>query len=388
MVRLPLRAVVSVALAACSTGADPALRDPWTWRDLPEPTPVSLSTAGSLKVTPLGTFGSDAGAGMLGAITAVAATDHELFVFDRSTCEVVVFARSTRTVTRRFGQCGRGPTDMEFATSMTIVNDTLILADRQGLSLSLWSTAGNPLRTSRFSLSDSASSRTISVSPVGPDRLGITVEILPNGGSRNGRIYRAQGAAHFRVIDYFGRQVEPGLFVDGDGPERQTQGLFRSLLTCASKDRRGAPYVASMSMWVPQLSIVSLESAVHAIRMNVLLTDLPLRPQKSERTPNSYNQGGFTRAACDPEKVVASVTMDSTGAELDRTLTLVAVDLLQHKLYATRAKRQDTEWFGIVSAIHGQSAFIVQHTVADYPRVYEVRLDLRDVDQTSSAARL
>lgn len=375
MVRLPLRAVVSVALAACSTGADPALRDPWTWRDLPEPTPVSLSSAGTLKVTPLGTFGSDTGSGMLGLISAVAATDKELFVFDRSTCEVVVFARSTRSATRRFGRCGRGPTDMEFATSMAVSNDTLVLTDRAGEWMALWSTSGQPLATNQFSLADSAWLNAFYVSSIDSGRYGISVDLLSNRGTPNGRQFRGQGAAHFRIVDRSGRQIQPGLFVDGQGPERQTEALHRGLATCASVDRKEKPYVTSINGWVSQLAIVSLENEERPVRFNHVYRDSPIRPKPKANSNGTFVKGGMSAIVCDRDRVIASMLIDSSSTIGERQVTWLMVELEDFETFTAKGTVRDTEWFGAPSAIRGNSAFVVQNHVADYPRVFEVRIE-------------
>lgn len=153
MARQSLRIAFIFGLAACRDSAARTDRSSSVWSDLPERGPTSLRATAGLKVIPVGAFGSDTGAAALGLISAVAATEQVLFVFDCPTCQVVVSARFRRMVYRRYGRCGRGPTDMTFATFMVVSNDTLTSTDRSGAWLSLWSPSGPPLAIRPFTFS-------------------------------------------------------------------------------------------------------------------------------------------------------------------------------------------------------------------------------------------
>jgi hypothetical protein len=371
------------ALIGCRPDAEAGHRDPWVWRDLPPPIDQTIGSAAKLRVSLKGVFGADTGNAVLGRISAVAANANELFVFDRTTCEVVVFTRQTRSVARRFGRCGKGPDDLEYVTAMALVNDTLVLMDRGGEALSLWSANGSPLSTRAIALRDSNSVRALSAAPVGSGTVGVAAELLSNRASRDGRVYRAQGAAHVRFVDYSGVEVRAGLFVDGEGPERRTQGLYRSLASCADVDEEGVPYVAAFNDWVPQLAIVSLTPPRGSVRLNTRFADLPLHPVRESEGNDAFLPGGLTRVACHREMVVGSAILDSSRTTGQRVAIWIAIDVRGMKPFVARAAKSDAEWFGAVNAIHGRTAFVIQNTVAGYPRVAEVEMAMGEQDAFS-----
>ena len=314
---------------------------------------------------------------MLGTISAVVPTDSTLFVFDRSTCEVVVFSRRTHRATHRFGRCGRGPSDLGYVTAMTIANDTLIMTDRAGEWLSLWTTDGTPLASRRIELSDTTWMPSHGLSSLGTGALALSVALRGNRGRPDGRTLRSQGAALLQFVDLHGRQLRPGLFVDGDGPELQTENLERTMVACASRDRNGNTYAAGVNMWVPQMAIANIDPHTPTspiLRYHAQFVDIPQLPVKQQTPPGSFRPGGASRVVFDENMVVASITLDRSTDSTSHQTTWVAFDLQSNTVSASTIARPGTDWFGSVRAIHGQSAFVVQHDMAEYPRVYEVRL--------------
>jgi hypothetical protein len=354
------------------------------WRDVASPERRPLASLGALSVTPVAHFGTDTGEAMLGLIGAVAVNAQELFVFDRATCEVVVFDRVQRSVRRRFGRCGKGPTDLGFVTALALMGDTLLLTDRAGEALSLWHTSGTPLATHRLRLQDSTWSPAFSMGVLGTGRIGLSVELRGNRGGPAARVLRAQGAAHVRVVDLAGRQTEPGFLVDGDGPERQTQGFARGLPICASRSSQGVSYVAAFNGWVPQFAVMSMDPPERRVLLNIRLDGIPLQPVPHPQRSRAMLTSGTTAVACDPAAVIASALVDSTAASSRRRAWWIHFDLRTSHLVATTATAVDAEWFGFASAVAGDRVFVIQNRHAAYPRVLEVVLTRAARDSRSA----
>jgi hypothetical protein len=130
--------------------------------------------------------------------------------------------------------------------------------------------------------------------------------------------------------------------------------------------------VAAFNDWVPQLAIVSLASPRANVRLNTRFSDLALHPVPEAKSNDAFLPGGLTRVACDRQTVIGTAILDSSRTTGQRVATWVAIDLRRMEPFVAHATRHDVEWFGAADAVVGRTAFVIQNTVAAYPRVIEV----------------
>jgi hypothetical protein len=355
-------------------------RSPWSLADVPEPTD-SAGNGYDLELTETARYGTLDGAGAMARVSTVAANDSFVAVSAFRACEIVVFSRRDHRERFRFGQCGEGPGDFREVGAMAFHGDPLVVSER-GPRVQYLTPAGSVIHTI---LLDSAalpnSYRGMRQLAIWRDSMLVATTLQsPN------RLERPfdRGKPYVRVIPGSGRGMRFGAIVDGRGPDERYFGIVRDAAACVvpSGTPQGTATVVAMHRWNAQLVALELDSLARrrpAVRLNRVLTSVPIRATESKDVPNMMFAPPID-IACAGELALGSSRWfnlpDSSGTlASDAYLIAVHPATGRHGVRHITA-RDRTEALGGLLAGHGDVFFVGHNTRYGYPQLVEMRVRL------------
>lgn len=357
-------------------------KSPWSFGDVPEPTDRTAGV-GSLTLTEIGRFGTEEGPGWLASLHTAAVSRAWLASSAFRSCEIVVFDRSTRKERARFGQCGGGPGDFNQLGAMLWRNDTLVISDRYGRRLQFFSLDGVLYRTVIVdsSVVPESANGIRQLAPASDTSLFVVIAHAANRLVKGTVVAPYHRAAYVREIGPSGRDLGFSALEDGEGPRQLSFGMVRNISACvtATPNRPSSFLLFGINRWrsqIVELDVDAHRSGREAVRMNRVLTEVPIGAFRSDQKPPRMTSHSMD-LGCGQRLVVGSYRRWTHPDPDNRTPTqayLVGISPVTGQHTVRHVRDDFPAALGKLLAAHGDSFFFGHSDRYGFPRIVEVRI--------------
>lgn len=375
-----LRLVLLCSVLGACADSEAAPSRTWYFADLPTPSDAIVGDSVDLVATGR-TYGTDSGPGLLGRIGRVVVREHWIYVYDETSCEIVIFPRDGEGVPTRHGRCGQGPDEYRGVQSIVNLDDRLYVYDEYNARVSILDSAGQTL--DHTALVDVIPLRTREPRVLLPLANGHWLVVRATMGKQlaTDEDPRALGAAWaVGLAAESSRSAIAVVAVDDSMTRFETTLNYERptdfCVTTATLD--GTVTVYLQNIHAPQfVRVQSGEGALAATSLRLPLAGyepflLP-PPKNAWERPTGYRSIG-----CDGDQAVLSWRsgLDSTGAPASAQLLLVdsmriarPLRIADNSLLTAVRNR--------VSALSADRVFFAKNILSPYPALVEARLITR-----------